>query len=152
LLPVLLASTFLPSLSRDAHVSLNVFFEHAGELIRNAGIGFSLLAAALYIFSSGTLHLLYGDGYSAAVPVLRCLLIGFLVMSFNLILMHVLIALDKEKQLVGVAGLLCASHIAACALLIPRHGIMGACYALIIGEVIYLAAQSFLIVRIRQTL
>jgi O-antigen/teichoic acid export membrane protein len=147
-LPVLLASTYLPSLSRHARLSLKDFFERAKDLLWRAGIAFPLLAALIAVFSPQIIHLLYGSGYAAAVPVLRWLLIGFLVMSLNMILMQVLIAMDKEQQLLIGSGLLCVSHFAACAGLIPRYGIMGACYALIISEVIYLTAQGYLVLRV----
>jgi O-antigen/teichoic acid export membrane protein len=150
-LPVLLASTFLPSLSRHAQVSPVDFFKRAGELIRNAAIGFPLLAAVIAVFSAAIIHILYGPGYSAAVPVLRWLLVGFLVMAFNLILMQILIALDMERQLLISSGLLCISHIAACTFWIPRWGILGACYALILSEMIYLTAQGYWVLRVHQS-
>ena len=144
-LPVLLASTFFPSLSRQAHLSRSAFQRRARELIRYAAVGFPLLAMGGYAAAPLLLQALYGPTYQEAVPVLRLLLVGFLPMAFNLILLHVLIALDKEKESFFASALLCLSNLVLSAAWVPSFGMLGACYALIASEILNLMVQAYLI-------
>src|SRR5437763_19185 len=144
-MPILQSCTFLPSLARHAHSSAKAFHERARELLISAGVGFPLLTAVTYGVAPIVIQTLYGPGYLAAVPALRILLIGFLIMAFNLVLQQVLIALDKERQSLAGSVLVCLSNLIVSALLIPRFGILGTCYALIISELLYLGAQIYLL-------
>jgi O-antigen/teichoic acid export membrane protein len=143
--PVLLASTFFPSLARQAHVSRSAFFVRARELFAYAIFGLPLLTGAAYIFAPTIIQTLYGKTYLDAVPALRLLLFGFLMMAFNLILLQLLIALVKEKQLFLGSALVCSSNIAFSALLVPKYGILGTGYSLILSELIYLAVQVYMV-------
>jgi FkbM family methyltransferase len=144
-LPVLLASTFFPSLSRHAQISKPIFHERVRELMGYAALGFPALAIIVIAYAPTVIHLLYGSAYAESVHVLRLLLIGFIVMSFNLVLIHILLALDKEKEAFYSTAALSLSNFIANLFLIPSYGINGTGYALIISEAVYLGIQLWFI-------
>lgn len=144
-LPVLMASTFLPSLSRLAHSSPKDFKKRAWKLVRYACISFPPITLLGYICAPLIIQLLYGAGNQAAVPALRLLLIGFLVMAFNFVLLHILIALDKERGSLGATAILCVGNLLASFIWVPSYGILGTCYALIASECLYLITQIMII-------
>jgi FkbM family methyltransferase len=146
-LPVLLASTFFPSLARHAQISKAIFYERGRELMGYAVLGFPVLTAICYLLAPSIIHLLYGPGYSDAVHPLRILLIGFLIMSFNLILLYILISLDREKEALLSSAVLCVSNLAANLIFVPSWGILGCAYALVLSEVVYLITQSVLVTK-----
>jgi O-antigen/teichoic acid export membrane protein/GT2 family glycosyltransferase len=150
--PVLLASTFFPSLARHAHLSRKSFVRRSHELFVYAGIGFPILTAGIYALAPTLIQALYGRPFLEAVPALRWLLLGFLLMAFNIILLQLLIALDREKESLLGSALVCLSNLGLSALWVPRFGILGTCYALLASEVLYLIAQSYLVVRAYESL
>jgi GT2 family glycosyltransferase/O-antigen/teichoic acid export membrane protein len=143
--PVLLASAYFPSLARQAHLSRRAFIERAKELLSYAAFGLPLLTAIMYILAPTIIRTLYGRTYLEAVPALRLLLIGFLVMAFNVVLLQLLIALDREKESFVSSMVVCLTNLVVSAYLVPRYDMLGTCYALIASEVFYLFVQGYLV-------
>ncbi len=91
----------------------------AALLTLPAGVGLSLVAAPL-------VALAFGPGWMQAVPVLRILSLGFTVMVFGHLSLHLLSAHALLGRLVGITLTGAASRVLLLALLVPRFGLTGA--------------------------
>jgi O-antigen/teichoic acid export membrane protein len=90
-------------------------------------------ASIIYAFGPTVLHLLYGRAYISAAPVLRILLIEVVLASLTGILAQAAMALGRP----GIVTLLQSTGLALTVpfmmILIPRFGILGAAYALLLS-------------------
>ena len=91
----------------------------AALLTLPAGVGLSLVAAPL-------VALAFGPGWEQAVPVLRILSLGFTIMVFGHLSLHLLSAHALLGRLVGITLAGAAVRVAMLAVLIPAYGLPGA--------------------------
>ncbi len=98
----------------------------AALLTLPAGVGLSLVAAPL-------VALAFGPGWEQAVPVLRILSLGFTIMVFGHLSLHLLSAHALLGRLVGVTLAGAAVRVGMLAILIPAHGLPGAAAGAAIG-------------------
>jgi O-antigen/teichoic acid export membrane protein len=143
--PVLLVSAFFPALARFAGTRES-FLETIRSLLTYSLLLMLVMVSAAFYAAPYIEIALYGSQFIEATPLLRALLGSFLAMFFNHIFSQVLIAKDREHQLVPAALVACGSNLAFSWVWIPRLGTMGACYALIASESIYLVLQGKLLI------
>ena len=98
----------------------------AALLTLPAGVGLSLVAAPL-------VALAFGPGWEQAVPVLRILSLGFTIMVFGHLSLHLLSAHALLGRLVGITLAGAAVRVAMLAVLIPAYGLRGAAAGAAIG-------------------
>jgi O-antigen/teichoic acid export membrane protein len=101
----------------------------AALLTLPAGVGLSLVAAPL-------VALAFGQGWEAAVPVLRILALSFTIMVFGHLSQHLLSAHALLGRLVGITFAGAIVRVILLALLIPSHGLAGAATAAAIAVLI----------------
>jgi len=131
-----LFAVFLPVLSRLATEESRRFGHLAGVLVKMVIAG-SVMVGLVGVFYPGPIiHLVYGDGYPAAVPVLQILQVYFVATLVNTVLMSALLARKREREYVtvlfqgtGVLALLCI-------VLSSIFGPVGAATSLAVGEVL----------------
>jgi lipopolysaccharide exporter len=105
--------------SADVGDTLVRLMGSAALLTLPAGVGLSLVAAPL-------VPLAFGSGWEQAVPVLRILSLGFTVMVFGHLSLHLLTAHALLGRLVGITLVGAVVRVALLGLLIPRFGVTGA--------------------------
>ncbi len=101
----------------------------AALLTLPAGVGLSLVAAPL-------VALAFGPGWMQAVPVLRILSLGFTVMVFGHLSLHLLSAHALLGRLVGITLAGAAVRLVLLAALIPLSGLTGAALAATVAVIL----------------
>jgi O-antigen/teichoic acid export membrane protein len=94
------------------------------------------------------LRLLYGARYLPAIPVLTVLSLASLSLAVSQPAQYLLVGAERQRLYIAWLGLGAIVDLAACLLLIPRHGALGAALAKGMGELVagagclaYLALQ-----------
>jgi O-antigen/teichoic acid export membrane protein len=141
-LPVLWTGVFFPRLARASAELPADFSRHGGRLVRDMALGATGMALLLVLLARWIPGILFGAEFAAAGSLLIVLLVAFIGICLNHVLMHILIARDRERQLLIGAVLVCGTNLAGGCLLVPRYGVIGICYALIISEACYLVYQA----------
>jgi O-antigen/teichoic acid export membrane protein len=138
---VLLAATF-PLIARAAATEKKEDDRPSHSLRSLLGQNLALLCglgiavtAVLFLLASPVTRLLYGDLYTASVPMLRVLALAALPMYLNYMLTHTLIALDRPR--LYALATLCALvvNVLINLALIPSLGAIGAAWATGLTEV-----------------
>jgi O-antigen/teichoic acid export membrane protein len=101
----------------------------AALLTLPAGVGLSMVAAPL-------VALAFGPGWDAATPVLRILSLGFTIMVFGHLSLHLLSAHAMLGRLVGITLVGAAVRVGLLLLLIPAAGLTGAAIGAAAGTII----------------
>lgn len=96
-------------------------------------------ALALFAFAPFVVTALFGPAFEPAVPALRLLAWDLLPYSVNIYLSTELLAAGREKSLSVVLLLSLAVLIVSSLWFIPRWGLMGACWAVLIAELLQAA-------------
>ncbi len=96
-------------------------------------------ALALFAFAPFVVTALFGPAFEPAVPALRLLAWVLLPYSVNIYLSTELLAAGREKSLAVVLLLSLAVLIVSSLWFIPRWGLMGACWAVLIAELLQAA-------------
>jgi O-antigen/teichoic acid export membrane protein len=91
------------------------------------------IATVIFAFGPSVLHLLYGRAYIAAAPVLRILLIEVVLASLTGVLAQAAMALGRPGIVTLLQSIGLALTVPFMILLVPRFGILGAVYALLIS-------------------
>jgi len=136
-IPSIIAVVLIPRLSREFVVNRAKYLRLA-----RAGVSLALVlalpcsAVAWWIGPAAVSWLFAGS--LPAGPVIQTLGLGFVVVFPLAVLGAVATAADAERLLVRTATVGCLVNIALNLWLIPRHGIIGAALATVIGEMISL--------------
>lgn len=100
-------------------------------------LGFGLLAALVITLLAGpVVRLVYGQNYAPAVPALQILAWSLIPFAVNTHTFFWLVSRGKEISALKVSLVSVASTAALHAMLIPSLGLLGACLATLVGEVI----------------
>jgi len=91
------------------------------------------MAAGIYAFGPTVLHLLYGRAYMSAAPVLRVLLIEVVFASLTGVLAQAAMALGKPGIVTLLQTIGLGLTVPFMMLMIPRFGMIGAAYALLLS-------------------
>ncbi len=91
------------------------------------------LASVIYVFGPSVLHLLYGRAYVSAAPMLRILLIEVVFASLTGVLAQAAMALGRPGIVTLLQSIGLALTVPFMMFLIPRYGMLGAAYALLMS-------------------
>lgn len=141
--PVLLTGAFFPSLAKIANDQPESFKRRVHSLMMYMFIGLVLLIPTIYMAAPTIISTLYGDKFLLAIPYLQLLLPVLFGISFNHIFQQLLIAQDCEGRLFTAAMVASLSNLFLGWLWIPRWGVHGVCYALIVSETLYFCYQLY---------
>ena len=145
LLPTYLAPTLFPLFSRLALESRERLAAACAAGVRSfLLLGFPA-AACLYVGAGTLVHSLLGRQFANSVEGLQWLALGLPATFLNALIPYIFTALREQRVyfLVAAGGL--AIRVALNLLLIPRHGYLGACFAVVISEGAVLAAALLLL-------
>jgi O-antigen/teichoic acid export membrane protein len=100
-------------------------------------LGFGLLAALIITLLAGpAVRLIYGQNYAPAIPALRILAWSLVPFAVNTHTFFWLVSRGKEISALRVSLVSVGSTVALHAMLIPSLGLLGACLATLVGELI----------------
>jgi len=100
-------------------------------------LGFGLLAGVIITLLAGpVVRLVYGQNYAPAVPALQILAWSLVPFAVNTHTFFWLVSRGKEISALKVSLVSVASTAVLHAMLIPSLGLLGACLATLVGEVI----------------
>lgn len=135
-LSTILTTALFPVFSRLAKHSLKdltTFYEEAFRAV----LFFLVPCAFLALFGAGTLlSLFYGPSFQKALPALYFLLSGSLFFIFGGLNGHLLLALGKEKSVLGVIVFCAAANLLLNLWAIPRFGFLGASVTTLFSELV----------------
>jgi O-antigen/teichoic acid export membrane protein len=110
-----------------------------GGAIGAAGV----LAAA--VAGRPILHLIYGPEYAPHTATLVVLMAGAMVVSMTTFVAHASTAARYFKSQAGVLVASCAAGLALCAVLVPRYGLPGGAWAVLLSYAAYGAGCAALV-------
>jgi O-antigen/teichoic acid export membrane protein len=123
LFPAAVMAVELPQLCRAETSKLLV-------RVSAAVVAFAFAATiVLAIAAPWGIPLVYGEGFTSAVPAFRILLWSFPLMSLNYALTHQLIGWDGQKPYAIICGIALAANVAMNGWAIPAFGIVGAAWS-----------------------
>jgi O-antigen/teichoic acid export membrane protein len=110
-MPVFFASivgtAFLPALAADRVELPESFVRMANRALQLVMIVATPAAIGVILISSDFIHLLYGDEFTNAVPLMQILAVQIPIISLDIVLGTVIIAADRQRQWV-IVGLVAA--------------------------------------------
>jgi O-antigen/teichoic acid export membrane protein len=149
ILPIALVGVLMPRLSKSHRESEEAFASDLRKTLKNIGL---LCLAWLIVVEPLSLYFirfLFGEQYSASVPVLRVLFMVNAVVIVNVMLAHVMIILNRltwHATNAVLTGAVCAlfTYIG-----IRRMGGIGAAYGLLAAEGVFTVLTVFALLRVR---
>jgi PST family polysaccharide transporter len=94
------------------------------------------LSLPLFLFPSFFVQLILGDQWLAVIPLLRILIVAGWIHSLALLCHSYLLALGKYKTVNYYLGISTSLMVILMLTLAPRHGMMGALWAILIARLI----------------
>lgn len=102
------------------------------------GIGLMLSAASRWV-----VHVMAGNGYEGAAPVAEIIIFSYVVYGIYFVLTNQIWYAKKTHYLPFITGTTAIFSLAISILLIPKFGIMGAAYALLLSSTFYVILTYF---------
>jgi O-antigen/teichoic acid export membrane protein len=105
-------------------------------LIRTTRRLFSIVTpviVGIILFSEEIILLLYGETFLDAIPLVRLLMLSFLLICGDVLLGNTCRALERQNFDLAVLAVTATVNVALNLLLIPHYGLVGACCATIIS-------------------
>lgn len=131
-----LAIAIMPMVARDARAGEQALRRDLLLNFKWQAISALPLAAGLWVLARPVLALLFkGRDFAPAAEGLRLLSLGLPVMFLNLSSRYILTALDRQRDYLRAILVGLIVNVAACVVLIPRFGFLGACGAYLAAEV-----------------
>ena len=133
-LSAVLTTALFPVFSRLAKLSLQKLLLFYEELLQTLFF-FFVPAGILALFGAKTLlNAFYGPSFQSALPALYMLLAGFFFFIFGGLNGHLLIAMGKEKAVLGIAFVCTFLNLGMNLWAIPRFGFLGASVTTVLSE------------------
>jgi O-antigen/teichoic acid export membrane protein len=132
--PVLLIGVFFPTLAKLHVTNAEEFKRKRVRLMTFMTGSMVLVTGFIYALAPWIIRLLYKSEYLPAAHYLQLLAPALFLLGLNFTQIQFLIALNREQKLLKGALLVCLSNLLLAALLIPRFGVAGSCYALVGSE------------------
>jgi PST family polysaccharide transporter len=134
-LPV--STTVYPEISRRFEASKKEGMVFLKRVMLYAGIAAAVVSIATYIAAPLAIRLVYGQGFTPAVDILRWLSpIPFLVMTATLLTVQGLYGMGLQKWAPWVGGILAVLCISMNMILIPRIGVAAVCISWVVAEIL----------------
>lgn len=147
--PAMIGGLLLPSLSQsaaaqDGTAKFQILVGEATNL-------FLLLAFPavifLILFAPFVIHVLGGDAFAPAVPVLRILAVALGALFFGNLYGNGAVALGAQRPLLKAAILLAAANVAVNLIVIPRYSFLGSAWTKLGTELLSAVAAGAIVVR-----
>lgn len=132
-----------PELSRAAASREGYPSVYRRVLVLALGVG-AAAGAVVFLAADPIVTLLYGDGYSGAVPLLRILSLVIIANSLTLVGMYSASALGRERRSLFLAAAMIFGNLAGNLWLVPKFGAVGAAWMSVVGEVVMASGMVFL--------
>ncbi|MDD3301313.1 MAG: flippase [Patescibacteria group bacterium] len=147
-LPYIFAGLILPVLSA-AWLSKNLEKYHK---VLQKSFDLTMIAVIPLIVggqmvAGGIIYLMAGKDYFAAGPILQILLVAVGFVFISCLFTHAIIAIDKQKKIIGAYLFTSVSALALYLWLIPRYSYYGAAIATVYSELAISAASIYLVYR-----
>lgn len=134
LLLVFLTNAALPRLSATFCDNRPEFNAATKKFLKLSIIMTAFVFLPIMFFSDSLISMTVGDGYLPASLPLRIMIIGLIIIVFNLPYSTGLIAAGFEKYVLGQAIASAALSVSANLILIPRYGMAGAAVSFVMAE------------------
>lgn len=105
------------------------------------------ISAGLLVAADPIVRLLFGTDFASAVDVLRILALSIPVLAINSVLWRVLVARDRQRQVLGLLTLSTVMRLAATVGLVLAWGAIGAAIAAVASLTLYSAGLAVLVRR-----
>lgn len=142
-LPYVVAITLMPELARLAEHPRRV-----DELMQKAFVVMQLVATPLLVlflaFADEVVDVVAGPGFGGAATILRIVIVAVFFSYLSAVFLQVLIALNRQVRLFQLWSAVLAINVALNLALIPPFGAVGAAGALVVSDVLALAAGMVL--------
>jgi O-antigen/teichoic acid export membrane protein len=152
-LPFMFAGIILPILTARYAGGLREEFKDIYQKSFDAMVLFAIpMMVGTYFIATQTMSLVAGQKFAASGPILSILIIAAGAVFIGSIPAHAVIAIDKQKKIIGAYFFVALTSILGYALLIPRFSYFGAAWVTIYSEVIIALASVWLVYRYTQYL
>lgn len=98
-----------------------------------------------YFLADKIMGTVAGQGFAMGGPVLRLLIIAASIIYMGTIFSHAVIAIDKQRSIIGAYAFVAFSSLAAYFFFIPRYSYFGAAGVTIYSELFIALASAFLV-------
>ncbi|MCX6798227.1 MAG: flippase [Candidatus Falkowbacteria bacterium] len=146
--PFIFAGVILPILTADW---LNKNPEHFSKVLQKSFDVMAFCAIPLVIgaqfFAKPTMLFVAGRDFVLAGPILQVLIIAIAAIFLGCIFAHAIIALDKQRKMIGIYAFTGFSSLAAYLFFIPRYSYFGAAGVTIYSEVLIALASIYYVWR-----
>lgn len=137
---IFLANAVLPRLSCAFAGKDMPEFDSALKKFLKLGLGITCLVLIPFMFfSKSIICMTVGPQYAQASLPLNIMIVGVILILFNLPFSTALIAACFEKEVLKQAGASAALSISLNFIFIPKYGMIGACISFIMAETLALA-------------
>jgi len=133
-LPAAISGALLPAFSRIMGKSQESLKSAYGMSLKLLLLAALLLTAIVTLFAKDVVLLVYGPGFVPAIQILRILTWSTSLAFLNIIMITMLSALDRQKDIAGSVFKMAVLSIFLNLVLIPRYGIMAAAWTSVITE------------------
>lgn len=124
----------LPRLSRLWQESPERFRERLNLYLGLVVAGFLPVAAGGFALGERLMAELYGDAFSGAGPVFRILSFSYVVLALGMFFGNALIACDRQQAYFPPLLVSALIAVAGSLVLVPQHGALGACWAMLVAH------------------
>lgn len=146
--PFIFAGIILPILTADW---LNKKTEHFEKVLQRSFDIMAFCAIPLVVgaqfFAKPLMLLVAGRDFVAAGPILQILIVAIAAIFLGCIFAHAIIALDKQRKMIGIYAFTGFSSLAAYLIFIPRYSYFGAAGVTIYSEVLIALASIYYVWR-----
>lgn len=147
-LPFMFAGIILPILTARFAAGLRAEFREVYQRSFDAMVLFALpMMVGTFFVARQTMVLVAGPEFAAAGPILSVLIIAAAAVFVGTIPAHAVIAIDKQRQIIGAYFFVAVSSIIGYAVLIPLFSYYGAAAMTIYSEVFIAIASIWLVYR-----
>ncbi len=127
--PNILKQSLFPNIVKEHANNTQAFYEKL-EIMLNMLYGFSYIAIiGLFLFADFIIFFLFGEAYAASAAPLRILSVLLLFISINAVKNSYLIIHNWTRLKLVFSIIAATTNVGINLILIPKYGILGACYA-----------------------
>lgn len=142
-LPATIMAALFPAIARAAVASHQDVAQLRGAVMRLFGGLGVMLAVAGYFFGPALIELLYGARFEGSKQPIQVLSLALAPMFLNALNTQMLVAAEKQRQLLMLFGATLTTCLISAAILIPIYGAVGAALGILTSELCLFISASF---------
>lgn len=133
---VFIANAYFPLISNNFKSNIESFHEHSINFAKSMGITSIPLAVILFLYSKDIMLFIYRkQEFVNGVDALKILTSLIILFSFNTLISNIIISADNQKYNFYSVVVAVVTNLILNFLLIPKYGIIGASYSIVIAEI-----------------